>query len=193
MCGEGWARGSLSLIESLHEPPRSNHLRAEGLSPLPQLAIRGDQRDLIRRIRGHVDERVVTAVSGMDDRHAVDIARLDPIAGLPFQDHHHRSDEPARFQGCAHLIDERSGRSSSVPPPAGRTRPHDVGGIDEKHCSSLIAASGEVLLRLALLRLDRKRETEMRAPTKDTAVEVPQLRIFRRFPTGGLFTLQRTG
>jgi hypothetical protein len=68
----------------LDEPSRSNHLCSEGLSPLPQLAIRCDQRDLIRRIRGQVNEHVVTAASGMEDRHAVNNASLDSIASSPF-------------------------------------------------------------------------------------------------------------
>jgi hypothetical protein len=72
------------LIESVDEPTRSNHLGSEGLSPLPQLAIRGDQRDLIRRVRGQVNEHVVTAASGMKDRHAVNHAGLDSIASSPF-------------------------------------------------------------------------------------------------------------
>jgi hypothetical protein len=68
----------------LDEPSRSNHLCSEGLSPLPQLAIRCDQRDLIRRIRGQFNEHVVAAASGMEDRHAVNNASLDSIASSPF-------------------------------------------------------------------------------------------------------------
>jgi len=98
-----------------------------------QLAIRRDQHDLIRRIRGQVNEQVVTAASGMEDCHAVHHASLDSIASSPFQDHDNRFGEPARAQGCAHLFYELSGRSRSVPPPTGWTRSHDVGCINEKH------------------------------------------------------------
>jgi hypothetical protein len=72
------------LLESLHEPLRSNHLCSKGFSPLPQLAIRRDQRDLIRRIRDHVNEHVVTAASGMENCHAIDNASLDSFASSPF-------------------------------------------------------------------------------------------------------------
>jgi hypothetical protein len=128
------------LLELLDEPTRSNHLCSERHGPRPQLAISRDQRDLIRGIRDDVNERVVSAASGMDDRHAVDNARLHSIASFPFEDHHHRGSQPARSQGCTHLLDECSGCSRSVPPPAGRSGAHDVRCIDEKHYCSLIAA-----------------------------------------------------
>ena len=51
---------------------------------MPQLAIRCDQHDLIRRIRGQVNEHVVTAATGMEDRDAVNNASLDSIASFPF-------------------------------------------------------------------------------------------------------------
>jgi hypothetical protein len=51
----GPPRSSRSLFESLDEPSRSNYFCSEVLSPLPQLAIRCDQRDLIRRIRSQVN------------------------------------------------------------------------------------------------------------------------------------------
>ena len=72
-----------SLLESLDEPSRSNHFCPEGLSPTPQLAIRSDQHDPIRRIRDQVNEHVVTAASGMEDRDAINDASLDSIAGSP--------------------------------------------------------------------------------------------------------------
>ena len=89
------AETSGSLLESLDEPSRSNHLCSESLSPLPQRAIRGDQRHLIRRVRGQVNEHVVTAASGMDDRHAINRARPDSIASFPFEDDNNRFAEPA--------------------------------------------------------------------------------------------------
>jgi hypothetical protein len=68
----------------LDEPTRSNHLCSEGLSPPPQLAICRDQRNLIGRIRGQVNEHVVTAAGGMEHRHAVNKTSLDSIASFPF-------------------------------------------------------------------------------------------------------------
>jgi hypothetical protein len=78
----------------------------------------------------------------MEDLQAVNNASLDAIPSLPFEDYDNRFGELARFEGSAYLFYERSSRPSSVPPPAGRTRPHDVCRINEKHCSILIVSAG---------------------------------------------------
>jgi hypothetical protein len=69
----------------------------------------------------------------MEDRHAVNLTSLDPVAGPPLEDHDDRSGEPARPRGGAHLLDECPGGARSVPPPAGRTRTHHVRCVNEKH------------------------------------------------------------
>jgi hypothetical protein len=51
---------------------------------MSQLTVRRDQRDLIRCIRSQVNEHIVTAASGMDDRHAVNEASLDSVASFSF-------------------------------------------------------------------------------------------------------------
>ena len=78
----------------------------------------------------------------MKDRHAIGDAGLDATASLPFQNHNNGYREEARSHGGGHLIHQCSSRSSSVPPPAGRTRPDDIRSIDEKHCSSLTVRRG---------------------------------------------------
>jgi hypothetical protein len=117
----------------LDEPSRSDHFCSEGLSPIPQLTIRCDERDLIGCIRGHVNEHVVATARRMEDRDAINNASFDSIASSPFEDYNNRLDEPARTQGCAQLLYELSRRSRPVTPPTGRTRAHDVGCIYEEH------------------------------------------------------------
>lgn len=131
-----------SLLKELKESPRSNHVDSHGLSPPTQLAIRRDECDhLIRGVRGGVNEHVVTAGSGVEHRDAVGDASLSALAGLAFQNHDDRWGDPSRVNGRPYLVDERSGGSSPVSPPAGWSRPDHVCCINEKHRSSLIVTA----------------------------------------------------
>ena len=67
----------------------------------------------------------------MEDRHVIDDTGLYATASLPFQNHNHGYREAARPYCTLHLIDKCSGRSSSVPPPAGRTRPDHICCINQ--------------------------------------------------------------
>jgi hypothetical protein len=139
-----------SLLEELEEPARSNHLGPQGLSPPPQPTIRGDERDhLIRDVRDDINEGVVTAASGVEDRDATGDSVRDALSSPALQDHDHRLGDPSRVNGSSYLVHESSGCSCSVPPPAGRTRPDHIRCINEKHSSSLIVGrrAGGLLLR----------------------------------------------
>jgi Cell division protein SepF len=74
----------------------------------------------------------------MENGHALHDAGLDSVASLPFEDHDDRFGEPPRSQGGAHLFDEGPGGSGTVAPPSGRSRAHDVGGVDDEHRASLV-------------------------------------------------------
>ena len=138
---------SNSLLQELEEPPRSNYAGSQGLSPPPQLAIRGDEGDhLIRDVGDDINEGVVTAAGSVEDRDAIGDAVRDALASPAFQDHDHRLRDPSRVNGGSYLVHEGSGCSCSVPPPAGRARPDHICCIDEKHGSSLIA--GRMAARL---------------------------------------------
>ena len=130
---------SVHLLEELKEPSRSDDVRSHGLSPQLQLTIRRNQPDhLTRGARSDIDEHVVTAARGVQDRDAVGDATLDALARLAFQDHDDRLGDPSRVNGGSDLVHERSGCSSSIPPPASRTRPDHICCIDKKHNPSLI-------------------------------------------------------
>lgn len=123
----------------LEQPTRSNDIGSEYLGPAPQFAIGRDQSDLlVSCLRCDLDERVVTASRSMNDSDTVGRATLDAPARLAFQDHDDRWDEPSGFNGRSKLSHERPSCSGSVPPPAGRTRPHHIGCVDKEHFSSLI-------------------------------------------------------
>ena len=130
---------SVLSSEEIEQPPRTDHACPQGLCPLPQLAIRCDQRDLFTGgTQDGIDERVVAAPASMENRHTVVRARLDTLPSLAFENDDDRLLEPPRINGCVNVVHERPSRSGSVPPPAGRAGPHHIGRIDEKHCSSLI-------------------------------------------------------
>jgi hypothetical protein len=138
------------LFKELEEPPRSNHAGSQGLSPPPQLAIRGDECDhLVRDVRDDVNEGVVPAASSVEDRDAAGDAIGDALASFAFEDHDHRLRDPARVNGSSYMVHEGSGCSCSVMPPAGRARPDHICGIDQKHSSSLIAGAWRDALFLA--------------------------------------------
>lgn len=126
-------RAPVPSLEELEEPARSEHLASQSLHPSAQFAIRRHQRDgSIRRLRSDVHERVVAAPGCMEDRDAVGRAALDTLAGLAFQHHDDRLCDAARVHRRSYLGDEGSGRSGSVPPPAGGTRTDHIGGVDQK-------------------------------------------------------------
>ena len=115
---------------------------SQSLGPLPQLAIRRDQRDhLINGIQNDLNEQVVSAAGSVKYRHAVGDASLGALASLAFQNYDDRLGDPSRVNGRPHLVDERSSGSRSVPPPAGRARTDYICCINQKHCSSLIVSA----------------------------------------------------
>ena len=117
-----------------------DHVGARSLSSPPQFAIRRDEGDLsIRGSIGDVNERVVAAAAGVHDADAVGKAGWGAFPSLALEDHGHGLGDPACGDGCAHLFHERTGRSWSVPPPAGGTGSDDVGCVNEKHRTGLIA------------------------------------------------------
>jgi hypothetical protein len=135
-------RNSGSLRKELEEPAWSNHLGPQGLSPPPQLAIRGDECDhLIRDVRDDINEGVVTATGGVEDRDAVSDSVRDALSSPAFQDDDYGLGDPSRVDGSSYLGHESSGRSCSIPPPAGRTRPDHIRRVNEKHNPSLIVGS----------------------------------------------------
>ena len=137
-CQEAIAGRSGSRSAKSHFGP--DHVGAHGLSPPAQFAIRRDEGDLsIGGTIGDVNERVVAAAGGVHDVDAVGKAGRGTLPGLALEDHGHRSGDPSCGDGCSHLLHERTGRSCSVPPPAGGTGSDDVGCVNEKHRPSLIA------------------------------------------------------
>jgi hypothetical protein len=111
---------------------------SQSLRPLPQLSIRRDEGDpSIGCIRDGFDERIVAAAASMENRQSFVRAGLDALSSLAFKNHDDGLLDPSRVHGRAYVVDERPGRSRSVPPPTGRARPHHIGRINEKHCSSL--------------------------------------------------------
>lgn len=74
----------------------------------------------------------------MENRQTVVRASLGALSSLALQNQDDGRLDPSRVNGHPHVLDERTGRSRTVPPPARRARPHDIGCINEKHGSSLI-------------------------------------------------------
>ena len=89
-----------------------------------------------------------------------------PLASLAFQHHDDRLGDPSRVDGRPYLVHERSSGSSSVPPPAGRTRPDHICSINEKHCPSLIVtANGGAVLSERIPT--RQRDTLTASPSSE--------------------------
>jgi hypothetical protein len=86
----------LSRVEPTDQPSGSNHIGSEGLGPLAQRSVRGNQCHLTSRIGGDRKERVVTAAGRMHNCDAVGHAWLDASASLPFKDH----DDRLRQSSC---------------------------------------------------------------------------------------------
>ena len=119
-------------------PTLPSHRRPQTFGPPPQLAIGCDERDSIGFVRNGVDQCVVTAPGGVDDRDAVGDPDGDALTSPAFENDHDRSDNSSGGDRLLHLVHEEPGRSCSVPPPTGRTRPDDVRGIDQKHAPILV-------------------------------------------------------
>ncbi len=214
---------SSSLRKDLEEPPRSDHLGSLGPGPPPQLAIRRDECDtLVRDLRDDINEGVVTAASGVEDRDAIGDSVRYALTSLAFEDHDHRLGDPPRVNGRSYLVHECSGRSCSVPPPAGRTRADHICCIDQKHSSSLIggrmagrplspeitsrparfASITRALLKPASLRALRSHGREKPAPSGPDLVRNPSPRarddcprawsVPRGLPPGGRRVGRRT-
>jgi hypothetical protein len=81
------------------------------------------------------------------DRDPIRDPGRDTLTSLAFEnDDHGRGDLPGGNRS-PHLLDEEPGCPSSVPPPASRTRPNHVRGVDQKHFGSLAASAAVSLLR----------------------------------------------
>jgi hypothetical protein len=147
------------LLEEIDEPPRSDHGGSEGFCPPPQFTIGGDKSHLISLVREGLDERVVTATRSVKDRDAITDPGRDTLTSLAFKnDDDGRGDLPGGNRRL-HLLDEEPGCPSSVPPPASRTRPDHVRGVNQKHFRSLAAqrrsaSSGHQLSAGVLRTLD---------------------------------------
>jgi hypothetical protein len=124
-----------SVLEEVEEPSRPHHLSSQGLSPSPQLAIRGDERDrLTRDSPSHdIDKRVIATAFGMDHGDAIAQTAGHALAKLAFEDHDDGLVDPFRIDGGPYPTHEGSGRFGSVPPPTCWTRADDIRCVDEKH------------------------------------------------------------
>jgi hypothetical protein len=98
----------------------------------------------------------------VEDRDAIGDSVRYALTSLAFEDHDHRLGDPPRVNGRSYLVHECSGRSCSVPPPAGRTRADHICCIDQKHSSSLIA--GEPRDALFLPRSPPARPASLQSP-----------------------------
>jgi hypothetical protein len=129
-----------SRFEKSEEPIGPDHIGSQCLGASPEFAIRRDKCDLvIGRTTGDLDEHVVAAADGVLDRDTIGEAGLYAFASLALEDHDHRWCDPLRGNGRSYLAHECAGCPCSVPPPAGWAGSDHVGGVDQKHRSSLLA------------------------------------------------------
>jgi hypothetical protein len=78
---------SISDVEQVDEPPRSNHACSKDLGSLAQCPIGRHQGDRTRDVSDDGEKHVVTAVGRMEDGDTANFAWLDTAASLPFEDH----------------------------------------------------------------------------------------------------------
>ena len=108
------------------------------LGSLTKGTVRGYQHDLPRGIGNKTYERIVAAGRGMDDGDTFARPLFDSPASRAFKHHGYRLDELARSYSRTNPLHEVTGRSRSIPPPAGGTGPHHIRRVDENHRRSLL-------------------------------------------------------
>lgn len=125
-----------SGVEDVEEPAGPDHDGSKGFDPPSEFAIRCDKCDgSIGCFRHDIDERVVAASLGVQDRDAISGATRHALTGLAFEHHDDRLVNSSRLDCRSQLVHEGSGRSCSVPPPTSWTRSDHIGRVNEKHGS----------------------------------------------------------
>ena len=106
-----------------------------------QGTVRRHECDLTFGIGRDRQEGVVTAAGRMQDGDAIGHPSLDAGASGSFEDDDDGFGKSARSRRRTNSLDERSGCSWSIPPPAVRPRADHVRSIDEQHDSSIAVAA----------------------------------------------------
>lgn len=132
-------RDAFASGDSIEQPGWADHLSADSATALGERSVCRHEDHALAASSGGGEghEGVVSPAGRVHDLNASGDALLRAAASLALQHNDDRLGQPRRTGRTPNALDEIGRRLGAVPPPPGRTRPDDVGGVDEEHEPSL--------------------------------------------------------